>query len=196
QMIIPIEELYLITTVLTKVSILFFLLRIMDRTSSKAFLWSVWAMMAFVVAYGVSCFFAILFTCWPIDAAWNQYRLDWIIQKKKSFKCTNLTVIIIASACISTTQDLLTCILPLLFIRKLKIPQQRKLAVMSVFGIGVIACVFGVLRVVYTALLYRHVLALDFVYDITWKADKTFIFTTLEVNLAMICASAPALRTY
>jgi hypothetical protein len=51
-------------------------------------------------------------------------------------------------------------------------------------------CICGVLRITFIWLLYTTT------YDLTWKSLPLWIFTAIEPNIAIICASAPALKSY
>lgn len=51
-------------------------------------------------------------------------------------------------------------------------------------------CVCGILRAYYVVYVYY------FTYDITWISFYGWIWTALEADLAVICASAPALKVF
>lgn len=51
-------------------------------------------------------------------------------------------------------------------------------------------CVTGILRIYYIRLLFYTT------YDITWAAQPCWLWTAVEAELAIVCASAPALKPY
>jgi hypothetical protein len=99
--------------------------------------------------------------------------------------------------------------LPVLLIWNLKISKRQKTGLCAIFGVGLITCICGILRTFYATKLYfcktsihqhRESSRTDFddlvTYDITWAAYSGWIWTTLEAQLAVICASAPSLKVF
>jgi hypothetical protein len=63
QIVMAIEALYMVSTGLTKISILFFYRRLVAGSVSTGFLWLVYISMFSVVAYNVTFLFTIFFNC-------------------------------------------------------------------------------------------------------------------------------------
>ncbi|KAF2120796.1 hypothetical protein BDV96DRAFT_275928 [Lophiotrema nucula] len=57
-------------------------------------------------------------------------------------------------------------------------------------------CATGAVRIHYAHRVYYYVKTNSPTYDITWEALEAWVDTTVEANLAIICASAPALKAY
>jgi hypothetical protein len=58
-------------------------------------------------------------------------------------------------------------------------------------------CATGALRIHYAHRVYYYTkLNPSPTYDISWEALGSWVSTSLEANLAVICASAPALKVY
>jgi hypothetical protein len=51
-------------------------------------------------------------------------------------------------------------------------------------------CICGILRIYYIDRLYYKT------YDTTWEAQPAWLWLIVEANLAVICASAPALKVF
>ncbi|EUC40350.1 hypothetical protein COCMIDRAFT_109065 [Bipolaris oryzae ATCC 44560] len=184
---LAIELLYMISTSLIKVSILCFYRRITGRLTHQFVYW-VYATIAFCVIYGVVFTFAILFTCTPIEGFWRYFDIAWRIQNE--LVCRDEGALIVACAAISSVQDFIICLLPVLLIWNLQISKRQKLALCGIFGMGLITCFCGLMRTYYATKLYY------FTYDITWIAYYGWIWTNLEAQLAVICASAPSLKVF
>jgi len=62
------------------------------------------------------------------------------------------------------------------------------LSARCLFGISL--CITGVLRIYYIWKVYYDT------YDVTWAAQDAWVWTSVEAHLAIICASAPALKVF
>ncbi|KAF2800269.1 hypothetical protein K505DRAFT_229155, partial [Melanomma pulvis-pyrius CBS 109.77] len=191
---LAIEILYLITTTLTKISILTFYQRITSSLISKPFKICVWASILFVAAYGITFVFVLLFTCWPVEAYWYRFTTSWL--KTHTYKCHDELVTLLVIISISTAQDFVACILPMFIIHKLTLPFRQKFALIVIFGIGALTCGVGALRIHWAHRVFYYVRNGDPTYDISWEALGSWVSTAVEANLTVICASAPALKAY
>ncbi|KAF2466473.1 uncharacterized protein BDR25DRAFT_269074, partial [Lindgomyces ingoldianus] len=188
QITLAIEVLYLVATSLIKISILCFYRRITNGTISKAFVYWVWVSIVFVVCYCIIFVFIIVFSCSPIEAYWHLFDLAWRLSHE--LKCHNEAVEIISVVVISTLQDLFICALPIFLVWNLQISRRQKAALIGIFALGLLTCVCGVMRTYYAIYVYYYT------YDITWIAHHGWIWTALEADLGVICASAPALKVF
>jgi hypothetical protein len=82
-----IESLYMLSSVLTKISILLFYRRMAGGSVSRGFLFVVHTAMASVVAYMITFQFTIFFNCRPINAWWNQIDPVWALEHTGQFTC-------------------------------------------------------------------------------------------------------------
>jgi len=71
---------------------------------------------------------------------------------------------------------------------KLQMSMKQKIALSAVFAVGVLVCIVGIIRIYYYSMLYYGS------YDVTWQSFRVFGTTDVELLLATICASAPALK--
>ncbi|KAH7121090.1 hypothetical protein B0J11DRAFT_399545, partial [Dendryphion nanum] len=191
---LSIEIIYLVTTTLTKISILTFYRRLTSSLISKPFLIAVWASIVFVAAYGISFVFVLLFTCWPVEAYWYRFTTSWL--KTHKYKCHDELTTLVVIISMSTAQDFIAFILPFFVLRKLKLPWRQKVGLAAIFGVGLVTCAIGALRIHYAHKVFHYIRIADPTYDITWEALGSWVSTAVEANLAVICASAPALKAY
>lgn len=179
----------MIGATLIKVSILFLYRRLAGSLTNK-FVYAVWTCMAFCIASFVAFFVAVFFTCSPADQDNN---------------CEDEGVVLVAATVVSTVQDMIISFLPLFLIYNLQMPRRQKLALGGIFGLGLFTTICGIMRTYYLIFVYycklphqiRHeILTKADTYDVTWYGYYGWIWTTIESNLGVICASVPALRVY
>ena len=132
-------------------SILCFYRRMAHRLTNNFKYW-VWGTMVFSIVYGIIFFFLILFTCTPVKGFFHYVDIAWRLQNKLT--CRNEGALVVACAAISSVQDLIICMLPVLLIWNLKISKRQKFGLCGIFGIGLITCVCGILRTYYATYLY------------------------------------------
>ncbi|KAL4928668.1 uncharacterized protein BDV17DRAFT_291300 [Aspergillus undulatus] len=169
---------------LTKISLLWFCKRLL--IVGKKGIYSVYniAMLVGIAVVVISSALFILFSifqCRPIHAYWD-------LEPQYPHTCLNDGAIVFSASTINIFTDVLTTILPMPLIWKLKMPTRQRLAVMAIFGLGIVVDVAGAIRTVY---VWKSMIAS---YDTTWEGWPILLAATVEINLGLICASAPALR--
>ncbi|KAF1364417.1 hypothetical protein EJ07DRAFT_100167 [Lizonia empirigonia] len=187
QITMSIEINYVVCTTLIKISILVFYRR-MTASLTINFVYWVWGSIIFCAIYGIVFVLLVAFTCTPANGFFYIFDTAW--RSQNELTCRNEGVIIVSVAAISTVQDFIICLLPVFLIWSLQIPKTQKFALCGIFGLGLVTCVCGILRTYYATYLYYYT------YDITWYAYYGWIWTALEADLAVICASAPALKVF
>jgi hypothetical protein len=89
QMVVATDSLYVVSTGLTKISILLFYRRMAAGTVSIGFLRAVHAAIGFVIAYMITFQFTIWFGCRPTNALWNQVDPSWAFEHEGQYSCTS-----------------------------------------------------------------------------------------------------------
>jgi hypothetical protein len=148
----------------------------------------VWAFIVFVIVYMLVFIFVIVFSCSPVEGYWHLFDIAWRL--KHEIKCHNEGAEIVSVVVVSTLQDFFICALPVFLVWNLQISRRQKAALIGIFGMGLLTCVCGIMRTYYGIYVYYYT------YDITWIAYYGWIWTALEADLAVICASAPALKVF
>ncbi|KAL5114257.1 hypothetical protein ACEQ8H_007866 [Pleosporales sp. CAS-2024a] len=187
KMALTVELNYLASNSLIKVSILCFYRR-MTGSLKTSFLYSVWAMIAFCVVYAIIYALLLIFDCNPVVATFHIFDIVWL--SRHEFTCHDEGAIVVSCAILGTIQDLIIYLLPIFLVWNLKMAKKTKIAVCGIFAIGLVTCVCGIMRTYYATHVYYYT------YDITWYAYYGWIWTALEANLGVICASAPALKVF
>lgn len=92
--------------------------------------------MGFVICYGITFTFVIIFSCTPVEGYWHLFDITWRLQNE--LKCHNEGAEIVAVVIISTLQDLVICALPIFLVWNLQIPRRQKAALIGLFGVGLV----------------------------------------------------------
>jgi hypothetical protein len=133
---LTIETLYMVSTCITKVSILMFYRRLATGTLSKGFKLAVYASIAFVIVYFI-CFCTTLWSlCRPLYSYWMLGDYSWRIENQGAFHCSNEASLLIAVSVFSVLQDFLACGMPMVLFWKAQIPRKQKFALGAIFGVG------------------------------------------------------------
>ncbi|EEQ32890.1 conserved hypothetical protein [Microsporum canis CBS 113480] len=102
--------------------------------------------------------------------------------------CINNGARIISGSIPHVLTDIIIWMLPIPTLCKMHLPGREKVVLIILMSFGLIACAASVVRLAYTyVILYVS-------YDSTWVGYNLWLWNDLEVNLAVICASAPVLR--
>jgi hypothetical protein len=128
------EATYLLSTGLTKISILLFYRRLVSGSVSHFFLWAVRIVIFSVFAYMIVFEFTLIFGCSPINAYWNQVNPGW--RSENVYKCFDELATLYGANITSIVQDFLTFLMPLLLFKKLRLPRRQKVILGCIFGIG------------------------------------------------------------
>ncbi|KNG50336.1 hypothetical protein TW65_02271 [Stemphylium lycopersici] len=155
----------------TKVSILLQYGRIFTVREMRIPLYIV---MAICILWGITTIFTSIFTCVPIRAYWQ------ILEQPTATCIDNKTINIVT--------DLLVAFLPVRVIWRLQIVKRQKYALMGILTIGWFVCVVSFLRLHALTVLAEHPT------DNSYYSAPTAYWSAIEMNLAIVCASLPALK--
>lgn len=97
---------------------------------------------------------------------------------------------VVACGSVVAALDVIILLLPLRIITQLQMPLRRKIGVGILLNLGLVAVAAAILRIYYSWKAFVQT------YDITWYATPVWVCATIEVDLAIMCACAPALRTF
>ncbi|KAL4807780.1 hypothetical protein BDV18DRAFT_107973 [Aspergillus unguis] len=178
------QILFSLSCSLTKLSLLWFCRRLLIVGSKGVYsIYNVAMIIGMVVVTISSALFVLfsIFQCLPIHAYWD-------IEPQYPHHCLNDGAIVFSASTINIFTDVITTILPMPLIWKLKMPTRQRIAVMCIFGLGIIVDVAGAVRTYY---VWQSLIVS---YDETWEGWPVLLAATVEINLGLLCASAPALR--
>ncbi|KAF2132138.1 hypothetical protein P153DRAFT_383028 [Dothidotthia symphoricarpi CBS 119687] len=154
--------------------------RLVQDSGMTWFKWIVHANVAYSLAIFVSYTFIAIFLCTPIE---NYWKLD-----APADSCLDEGIATLVCGIISTVADFVTAVTPIPVIMGLHMPLRQRFGAAFLFALGVIVTIAGIIRTWY---IYKSLMVED---DTTWYAYPLWIAAAVEVDLGVICASAPALR--
>ncbi|KAF9877481.1 hypothetical protein CkaCkLH20_05181 [Colletotrichum karsti] len=186
QVSIAAQTLFLFASGLSKLSILASYLRIAVPGTWFSRLTWVTGVIVFILMW---TFLAILWTqCGPIWHYWTLFA-NWegnCIQEWPPLAGHGITTVM---------TDIAVYLLPIPTLFKLQMPLMQRISLVVLVGIGLLVVAAGILRT-YWVLYVEINIVKDPTYDLTWDSYNIWIWTALEVNLAIICGCAPAIRRF
>ena len=126
--------------------------------------------------------FATIFQCHTISNAWK----SWDSPHPRR-GCTNLNAAAWAHAAISIVIDLWMLAVPLYEVFHLQLSIQKKLNVCIMFFFGTFATIISIFRL-------RYLIFFATSQNPSWDQFGVVLWSTIELNIGLICASLPALR--
>ncbi|KUJ16489.1 uncharacterized protein LY89DRAFT_84513 [Mollisia scopiformis] len=132
-----------------------------------------------IISYGIETFFTGLLTCLPVSYFWDKTI--------PGGKCVNEPALWFANAGINIFQDLCLLVLPFFILRELILGKRQKAGLMLVLSLGAFACIASICRL---HALYEVSVSKD----MTWDNPGTAIWSSIELNTAIICTSISVLK--
>ncbi|KAI9761477.1 MAG: hypothetical protein M4579_000987 [Chaenotheca gracillima] len=160
----------------SKLAIVFLLLRI---SPERTFRFCAFGLAAFILAYHLSMFWGIAFSCLPVAKTWDP--------SIEGGHCINVFTLVVAGNVFNVVADVGMWVLPIPVVWRLNIRRQQKWELTLVFLVGIIIVVVSVIRI-------PNQLALVNVTDLTWEYVKAHVWSNLEVNICIICGCLPTIR--
>lgn len=167
---------YNLSLTFTKVSILLQYLRIFTIKQFRVFCWT---LLGFVAIYSTWTFFGSIFECMPVAYFWDKTI--------KGGHCMNQYAVWFTNAAVNIVTDFAIIILPMPVLRSLDLPLKQKRALMLVFALGGFVCIVSILRL-------QSLVTISNSTDPTFDNPPAATWSSIEINVGLICASLPALR--
>ncbi|KAI0385555.1 hypothetical protein F5Y04DRAFT_246140 [Hypomontagnella monticulosa] len=160
---------------LVKQSVLVFLLRFSGIKAGVRYV--VWGTIIFNTVLMVAIFIVVIFQCTPIERNWHPLVEGHCIEQFPFG---------VAAAALTIMTDVVAVALPFYIFLGLKINKNRKIALIGVFMLGVLVTIVSIVRLYFLAQNFNDP-----------SPDKNFSIgfcvSSIECNLAILTASAPAL---
>lgn len=174
---------FLASTSFTKISVLLFYRRLVKGTYNRVWRYMTIGAIIFTALYGSGFIISLVVNCSPTEAYWRAYdpyyTTDW--------HCTDTTYLNPIAGALSVVSDIYSVILPMAIVRNFDIARRKKLALYAVFSLGLLGAAAGCVRAYYLTRLGTE-------YDQFWIGFDVLLWSDLECQLAIICASIPVLR--
>ncbi|KAK4203920.1 hypothetical protein QBC40DRAFT_273610 [Triangularia verruculosa] len=159
-----------------KCSILVFYLRF---STTRLFNRVIYVMLVIVVIANSLAAFGTLFICQPMAAFWDK--------NVKGGSCIDGDAWYAWLIILNCVTDFILLVLPLWLLAPLKIGFSQKTAIAAILGTGGFVVGISVFRVVVVSQGWDK-------YDFTYRFAVNYIWSTIETNVAIVCACAPTLR--
>ena len=176
------QMLYVWSSSLTKLSILYFYRRIFTSTYMRRIVVST---ICFVLVYFMACFLMLLLECRPLSLYWHML----VLPQGTGGTCVNEGDLIVPAGIVNALIDLVILIIPLRSVLRLRLRWSQKLQVLAVFMAGALVCASSAIRVAATWTTIEET------YDVTWAGYLVWMWIGIEVDVGLICASVPACKT-
>ncbi|KAL2879486.1 hypothetical protein SGCOL_005091 [Colletotrichum sp. CLE4] len=175
QIFYVLQMLYIFIQVFAKASIACFYSRVF---TNQKFRLAVKFFMAFLFTHGFMFLLLMVFQCLPIQSIW-----DRSIQGR----CLNVSAISYGGAACSIIEDIILIVIPIPELMKLQLGKKKRSALVCMFAVGSFACVASMIRL-------KYLISFANSFDSTWDNVDVVLWSSVELNLAIICGSLPALR--
>ncbi|KAK4442750.1 hypothetical protein QBC34DRAFT_387016 [Podospora aff. communis PSN243] len=135
-----------------------------------------------LVLYGLWAVLGTVFTCWPVETY-------WLAITGFQGKCMSKGGVTYSNAAINIATDIILIVVPAPLLWGLQIPKRQRIILMALFGVGTFATVISIVRL--------HAL---YVIDTSPPSEQSTqgvaiaIWSGIEINTGIICASIPAMR--
>ncbi|KAG9252399.1 uncharacterized protein F5Z01DRAFT_690613 [Emericellopsis atlantica] len=160
------------TVLATKAAILLFLTRIF--APYKGYVALIYSFLGVMAVYYTVMLFLKIFICRPIPVFWGEGEGE----------CFNQRVLILVDNVISLVSDIVVLLLPCPLAKQLQVGLMAKIKIAVVFGVGGIACIFSLVRLI-------------FIINNGNSPDQTYVFMEInltgvaEVGIGLVCATLP-----
>jgi fucose permease len=176
----------------TKTSILIFYLRL-SRNTVKLLRIASYVTLAVVNIAGIVLTFIDVFQCKPIGAVFDG--------SGSTAQCIPLVTLFLASAPVNIITDLAILVLPIPVLTGMRLPQKQKTILVVTFALGIFVAVVDVIRIYYLQQASvnedRSLSSAGTIggqTDFAWYASLSLMWSAVEVNTGIICASIPTLK--
>ena len=173
------ETFYLLIITLTKLSFLFFYLRIFPVSALRI---AIFITMACIIVGGLVIMFMQIFQCIPINFLWEGWAGDF-----GAHKCLNINALTFAAGGMSIVQDVVILALPIPVLVNLQAPRRAKAGILFMFSLGILICITSCIRLRYLVIFAKST-------NPTWDYTDAMIWSSIEVCVSIIVTSLPAMR--
>lgn len=140
--------------------------------------------MGFVTTSGIAFLLSQIFQCIPIQYNWQSWKGDF-----GSHTCVEVNTLVITAAAFAIAQDVIILSLPLPLLIGLHASWRKKAAIIFMFSLGIFVTLTSCIRL-------HYIIQFIATTNPTWDYTDTIIWTTMEINVAIIVSCLPAVRVY
>ncbi|KAK6337988.1 hypothetical protein TWF696_001460 [Orbilia brochopaga] len=142
---------------------------------------AVFSILFLVIVIFLLNLFVPMFACQPINAAW-----DPRVKSAPGTKCIPIHSFFYVTGSLNIFTDLLLVALPMPLAWQLGLTMRKRILIVMLFSLGILASVASVVRITNLDALGSK--------DFTFKITSSVLWTIIEADVALICASGPAIK--
>ena len=140
---------------------------------------SVYTLAAIVTAWAIALCFTGIFACTPVHKSWQPMTTQG--------HCIDTYAYYWGLQIPNIVTDFVILVLPFADIWKLALPMTQLLQVGGVLTLGLVTCVFDIIRLVVFIQMPKSM-------DVTWVNLAPAMWLDLETSVAILCACLPVMR--
>ncbi|RPA83282.1 hypothetical protein BJ508DRAFT_69443 [Ascobolus immersus RN42] len=172
------QTVYLLASFFTKTAFFIFFARL---ASSGTYYTASRILLIFNTLVFISCLFTGLFICLPVPFFWDR--------SIEGGRCLHIKSYYIANASLNMAMDVTTLLLPAAIVwSSPSISIKKKLSISALFLLGIATCICSILRIPTLARVTEKG------NDVTWNMKESSMYSTLELNCAIITGCIPAIK--
>jgi hypothetical protein len=161
--------------------VLYFYLRIFPN---QEFRYITFGVIGYVAVSTLVGLFLQIFQCSPVPSIWEAWKGDY-----GPHKCLNINMMAFAVASNLIAQDVVVLLLPIPLLAKLNMSWRKRIGVIIMFSLGIFAVLTSSIRLHYLVVMANTT-------NPTYDYTDVIIWTGLEVDVSVIVACLPAIRSY
>ncbi|KAL8749337.1 MAG: hypothetical protein Q9199_007748 [Rusavskia elegans] len=146
-----------------------------SRTVDPLLFFASWTLIALIILWNFACFWVSIFACSPVEKFWNTLITDG--------KCLDFALNILLTCLFNIITDILILLLPSRAVWSLQIPLKKKFAIVSLFGIGLIACIANAMVILYVS--RQDGATADISYNVAWMG--LWAYAEIGLGIIVIC---------
>ncbi|RDL30138.1 uncharacterized protein BP5553_10416 [Venustampulla echinocandica] len=174
------EPLYYLEAPLIKIAFLLFFHRIFtDQTITRI----IWTLIAVNVMVIITFVVALCFICRPISYSWNSW------DGEHTGTCGNANALAFSNAGICILLDCIIIALPITRIMALQLSLRRRISILFMLCVGTFVTIVSILRL-------QSLVTFENTANPTWDFYGTGIWSTMELDVGIICLCMPSLRAF
>ncbi|KAF2277449.1 uncharacterized protein EI97DRAFT_449566 [Westerdykella ornata] len=169
---------YFVNIVMLKASLLFFYYHIFPGARVRRL-----TIVTMVVnaMYGIAFVVTAIFQCSPISYYWHRW------DGEHEGTCININALAWANAAVSIALDFWMLAIPLFQVAHLQLAWKKKVGVAMMFCVGTFVTIVSILRLQYLVHFANST-------NPTWDQFDVCSWSTIEINVGIMCACMPAIR--
>jgi hypothetical protein len=140
--------------------------------------------MAYVAVSTAIAMFLQIFQCMPVPSSWESWTGEF-----GSYQCLNINLMGFVVASNLILQDVVILLLPLPLLLQLNMSWKKRAGITIMFSLGIFVVIISSVRL-------QYLVALAQTTNPTYDYTDVIIWTGLEVDISVIVACLPAIRSY